>query len=39
VIDGAGTIRDDFDASDDKLLTVDGVSAAIDRALAPAAKI
>jgi peroxiredoxin len=34
VIDGNGMIRDDYEATDDKSLTIDGLSAAIDRLLA-----
>jgi peroxiredoxin len=34
VIDGEGMIRHDYDATDDKLLTLDGLSAAIDPLLA-----
>jgi peroxiredoxin len=38
VIDGAGTIRDDYEGTDDKALSVDGLSAVIDHLLTPAAK-
>ena len=31
VIDGNGTIRNDFDGTEDKALSVDGISAEIDK--------
>jgi peroxiredoxin len=39
VIDKEGKIRNDYEGTDDKYLTVDGLSAAIDRLLAPARKL
>jgi peroxiredoxin len=33
IVDGNGTIRDDFEGSDDKSLTVEGLSAEIDKLL------
>jgi len=35
VIDGEGTIRNDFEGSDDKALTLEGLSAEIDKLLKP----
>jgi peroxiredoxin len=39
VIDGAGMIRNDFEGTDDKSLTVDGLSGVLDRLLAPSTKL
>ncbi len=39
VIDGDGTIRSDFGEADEKLLTVDGISAAIDPLVTPGRKV
>ena len=38
VIDGQGMIRNDYDAADDKALTVDGLSAVVDHLLTPSTK-
>ncbi len=38
VIDGQGMIRNDYEGTDDKALTADGLSAVIDRLLTPSRK-
>ena len=39
VIDGSGMIRNDYEGTDDKYLTVDALSATVDRLLTPGSKL